>query len=437
MAETAHGLADDDLRFIAETRDQVEVLYGAYRAGQLPVTPQVVTALSQIRQELLAIKVNGSINPAAADQRIVACAQIAKIIPPPKPTSSVPSPPAKPVPAWIQPPRTGGDVICTPDEHDNRDWHQVEPMTPYTSPSPPRPPLENEWPQKLTAFTPSPPWVSGPAHEWTPEQAIHHSSSRGRSWKVGAAAAAALAAIAAGFLLYVSHKPHQSKTLVTGSAASLPATGTGGSAHDQGSLDGQSGVQILQETLDAARQAGSAHVQISGQIGGHTLTAQADIGPNGGAETVQSGTDHAQIIVVGGAGYLNGSYGFLLNDMGVPSAAAASYADKWIAVPDSGGSQVGLTGPAVFDDLLPITDPALRPTANTGVVELAGVLPPTAQDVSNPAGAPAVLDVSRSFPYQPVSLTFSDPHGGQYQYVFTAWGEHTSFMAPPNYITLP
>jgi hypothetical protein len=73
---------------------QIQELYDAYLAGKLSVSPELATALSQIRDQLMAIKLDGSINPAAADQRRAARVQIVRMVPNLNPPNSSPPPPA-------------------------------------------------------------------------------------------------------------------------------------------------------------------------------------------------------------------------------------------------------------------------------------------------------------------------------------------------------
>ena len=79
MTDMAVGEADD-LSFVAETTHQVQDIYDAYRAGKLPMTGELAAALSQTRKQLLAIKLDGSKHPDAADQRIGACVQMVEML---------------------------------------------------------------------------------------------------------------------------------------------------------------------------------------------------------------------------------------------------------------------------------------------------------------------------------------------------------------------
>lgn len=98
MTDIAHENIDHDLSFIAETRTQVQQLFDAFQAGRVQVSPELVTALSQIREQLMAIKLDGSIEPDAANQRIAACVQIVKMLPKPATVPTIPAPPARPTP---------------------------------------------------------------------------------------------------------------------------------------------------------------------------------------------------------------------------------------------------------------------------------------------------------------------------------------------------
>jgi hypothetical protein len=117
MTDFAHGNTDHDLSFIAETRAQVQQLFDAFEAGRVQVSPELVAALSQIREQLMAIKLDGSLQPEAANQRIAACVQIVRILPKPATAPSVP-PSAKPIPTVspaLTAPRTASAGTWEPD----------------------------------------------------------------------------------------------------------------------------------------------------------------------------------------------------------------------------------------------------------------------------------------------------------------------------------
>jgi hypothetical protein len=102
MADTVVG-GTDDLSFVADTTRQVQDIYDAYRAGKLPMTGELAAALSQTREHLLAIKLDGSKQPGAADQRIAACVQIKEMQRAPTSDSSPPALAPATTPPVVQP----------------------------------------------------------------------------------------------------------------------------------------------------------------------------------------------------------------------------------------------------------------------------------------------------------------------------------------------
>ena len=198
-------------------------------------------------------------------------------------------------------------------------------------------------------------------------------------------------------------------------------------------LAGQSASQILTESLNGAQKAGSTHIDITLTAGGRTMTAQADVSGNAGTETVQFGPDHADMVIVNARFYLRANFGFLADEMNIPSATATKYANEWISIPQSGRG-VGVTESTLLD-LLNIADPAIGTTSSSGAT-LNGTLAPAVQKDDNPVGAPATLEVSNVYPFYPSSLTYSDPQGNNYQYSFSRWGEKTSLIAPTNAVSI-
>jgi hypothetical protein len=132
MTDTTLG-PSDDIEFVAEANEQVQQVYDAYRAGKLQLSGDLVTALTQMREQLVAIRVDGSSNPATADQRNAACGLIAEIL---REAAS----PVCPAPPLAQP-EYGSPPALQP------------PAGPYGSPASPGP--DPMWP-------PPPPWASPP-----------------------------------------------------------------------------------------------------------------------------------------------------------------------------------------------------------------------------------------------------------------------------------
>ena len=70
----------EDLRFISEAKEQVEQVYNGYRTGNVRLSGELVSALSQIRDELIAIRDDFSSDPAAAAKRDAACGLIGEML---------------------------------------------------------------------------------------------------------------------------------------------------------------------------------------------------------------------------------------------------------------------------------------------------------------------------------------------------------------------
>ena len=294
------------------------------------------------------------------------------------------------------------------------------------------------------------PEVSTASHQRPLDPPIEFQFKRRPMWRI-AGATLAIVAVVGGVFAYLSNRHDArpsalstSSPSATSHASRIPSdtarapgspSVTARTGRGQTTRTARSASQMLQQSVMAAQTAGSAHIQLTAQLGGRTFTAQGDVGPNGGSEEVQSGGDHAEFVIVNSASYLRASVGFLANEMGLPGSTAIKYANEWVSVGQSVDSQIGLTASSVIG-LLNIANPSV--VARDGSIAiLSGVLPPVAQQSGNPAGAPSRLALSTSPPFYPASLSFTDPRGSTYRYDFSDWGEATSIVTPANAVPMP
>lgn len=305
-----------------------------------------------------------------------------------------------------------------PEEWEPEEWEEPVAGAPGWSSPPAGSSGSPEWapgPSTSPAWSP-PTWSSRPqpAPAWPPDGQPMPSwppASRRRPWKEVSVFLAVL--LVAGGILFVLTRPRSSNL------ASKPSG------------------QILADTVAAARRAGSAHLEGTFSYKGQTVAISADLSSDGGEMRETHGSDSADMRVIGSTLYVRGSYGFL-RMMGVPANKASVVQERWIEVPDAGMAAAEFTGPRLVDDLIDLSPPVQTLPANaSGVVSLSGVIPDVPDNQGGGAGDTATLGVSRSTPYYPVSLTFSDPQTGSVAFHFSRWGEPLTLVAPSGAISVP
>ena len=162
MADTTLGQSDD-LSFIAGTTEQVQKIYSAYRQGKLPLSSELVAALSQTREQLVAIKLDGSANPLAADQRIAACVQIVQILR--EAPSDVRSDTHATSPREVQP-----EAEFIPSTMPSASIPAEPVLDPSPPPPPPSPPVPLNYPSVTSGAPAGPPpsWSMESSQTWIP-----------------------------------------------------------------------------------------------------------------------------------------------------------------------------------------------------------------------------------------------------------------------------
>jgi hypothetical protein len=109
--------------------------------------------------------------------------------------------------------------------------------------------------------------------------------------------------------------------------------GSSGSSTGQlGVLAGKKPAQILTAANAAAHAAGSAHYVLTAVQGTQSQTISGDASGTEGQQKVTEGTQHIQVVYVGGVAYVQGDSGGLASAMGFSAAVAKTYAGKWLAV---------------------------------------------------------------------------------------------------------
>jgi hypothetical protein len=214
-----------------------------------------------------------------------------------------------------------------------------------------------------------------------------------------------------------------------------------------GDLNGKTPTQILSAATAAAKKAASAHYVLTAVQGKETQTISGDASQSEGRQSVVQGSEHIQVVYVGGIAYVQGDSGGLTSAMGMTATVAKSYANKWIAVHSTDSlfksivSAVSLAG--TLEQLNPSGKLTLTDVKTVGgqqVIGVKGGLPGTPQ--SGVTGT-STLFVSTSKPTIPVKFSGTATEGSQHVVdtgTFTDWGKALHLTAPSGavaYSSLP
>jgi hypothetical protein len=215
------------------------------------------------------------------------------------------------------------------------------------------------------------------------------------------------------------------------------ANGKTVSTANVGSLKAKTGAQILKAATTAATKAGSTHYVLSAVEGTSSQTISGDASQTEGQQLVAQGSQHIQVVYVGGVAYVQGNAAGLTSAMGFAAAVATSYANKWIAVHSTDSlfksivSAVTLAGTlAQLDPTGTLTVTAPTTVAGRQAVGVKGGLPGTPQ--SGVTGS-TTLFVAASDPTVPLKFSGTAAQGTQHvvdKGTFTNWGKALKLSAP-------
>lgn len=188
----------------------------------------------------------------------------------------------------------------------------------------------------------------------------------------------------------------------------------------------------------------SVHLRSAATVSKHTIDLSEDSAANAGRQVFTiDGSDHADVIVVGKTGYIQGDETALANFFGFQPTVAERMADRWISFSpgDSGGGinygqvTAGVTLASDAQELEltgPLTLTAPTVIGGQAVIGVHGTVPTAAQD---PSGTTATLYVATSGRPLPVSEQL-DLDGARAAVTFSQWGESLNLTAPPNPIPI-
>lgn len=439
----------EDAGFIAEVAAQVRSLDDAFSAGNLTINDELVDALGQTRDQLVAIDLDGSVDPQSADLRIQACGMIARLVrsavpgaadgdrtrrPTPGPSSGaapdrrtpqdwaapesprLPEAPSPPESQWAPPEAAWPPEAPSPRETPPPEWQWAPPVAPWGPPTQAAP---------AQAWPPSPPWTptgGWPPPSWSPpfpaplsppghqvQYPPASSPRRGRVWL--AAIAAAVIVIAAGIVGVV----------VTSSRASLASL---------------TPAQVMQKSLSAATSAGSGHAEGTFRDpDGQLTTAGVDFSNAGGIETATLDGQTMTVLYFDGSLYMQANASLLSQTLNLSPTLATEYGGQWISLPIDNENLRQMAGElqtsVVVNDLLALGGSLTKSTdPPAGGVALEGILADNVYNEGSGAGDATTLVVSDKAPFYPVSLSYSDSLNGSTDIRFSQWGERLNLVAP-------
>jgi hypothetical protein len=230
---------------------------------------------------------------------------------------------------------------------------------------------------------------------------------------------------------------------VAATVALIAGTGAVVMSKSPATLNGLTADQVMQKMVDAAHQAGTAHVEVTGGQGGMSVNGYMDISTRGGTMSlsVTGASGKLQAVAIGDSLYINGSAD-LLGLMGLPDRIASHYSDQWVVVPttDPDVRQMAeqLQTNVVVDDLLHLSGPLNRLAGTQGSkVGMTGSVPDNKYNEGSGAGDAATLEVSNTAPFVPLSMSYSDADNGSTVLTFSRWGEKVQLSPPPSPVPLP
>jgi hypothetical protein len=166
-----------------------------------------------------------------------------------------------------------------------------------------------------------------------------------------------------------------------------------------------------------------------------------DLATHAGRQNIiRSGSEQAQVMVVGGVAYISGNQAALVHYFGFPAAVARKVGTRWVSIPSSSSAYSTVAGDATLPSAM-------------GNLAIAGKLTQTAPTTVNGepvigirtddtiTGSPrstlvATLYLSRTSKPLPVRATYTYSKGGTATITFSDWGEKVTLKAPAHSIPL-
>ena len=215
-------------------------------------------------------------------------------------------------------------------------------------------------------------------------------------------------------------------------------SGTTVSSHGGGTLTGKDAQQVMRLALSAAKAAGSVHYVLVSHRGGTNETITGDAALAGGQQSVVTGGDHVEAILVNGTAYVHGNATGLENVLGLTSAVAGKYEGSWISLVRYDQPYTSIADAVLLDHVLAqvtpsgsltLVQPGSAPQGQRTVVGVRGGLPSPVQGASGWS----LLDVATSSLTLPTRFTGVAGQGSKAvhdQATFSDWGRTFDLSKP-------
>ena len=190
--------------------------------------------------------------------------------------------------------------------------------------------------------------------------------------------------------------------------------------------------QTLQQSLSAAKGAGSVRITVEFFSGSTTGKVVQDSSVASGEQTIAIGKELASIVLVGGVAYISGNGQGMASYFGLPASLASRLAGRWISVPPTDSSFRAITAnvtlASALDNVTPTRSLVMgkRSTVNGQPVKsIAGAAPG--------GGGGLTLFVAAHGRPLPVEAAESSGAGTSAKgevVTFTRWGESLHVATP-------
>jgi hypothetical protein len=223
---------------------------------------------------------------------------------------------------------------------------------------------------------------------------------------------------------------------VLSAACGATNTSSGATKAGVGVLNGKTGAQILSAATAAERKVGAARYVLTATSGSQHQTISGDASGNNARQTVTLGSQNVQVIEVGGAVYVEGNAAGLGSAMGLSSATASKYADKWISVQKTDSVYSAIVDSVSLDKTLSALAPTgkltLTAPLTVGGRQAIGVHGGLPQGTQSGVTGSETIYVASTDPTVPLEFKGTASTGVTDVGTFSHWGEtlHLSVPSP-------
>jgi hypothetical protein len=196
---------------------------------------------------------------------------------------------------------------------------------------------------------------------------------------------------------------------------------------------------LITQAFTNAEHAGWVHEVTKGKQGGHTFSADNDIGTSEGRQIIQSDAARAQVVLIKGVAYVEGNAKGIENYFGITNVHPKRLAGKWLSLTSKDAEYSTITTAVTLKSdfsELQVTGPytAGRPT----VVDHVRVIPvhglATGSQGADPS--PVIVYVTATGKTLPVEFTASSATATQ-STTWSDWGRPVTLTVPAHSQPVP